>query len=529
MFNNYRARRNGVSKNYRGRGRGRGPSGPISAVPRDARSQAGQPRNVTPRDLQSRITRHLQELYVYRSTGTLPRRPVINYQEPPPDDPGEWADVAEYYHNRVAQEQMENENSDRMDTDPLPEEGVGRHRGPRPPVPKFEWPIPPVPRPQPKPQAEPQYGLTAANHDPVGKQFVENPITYDEPAVAGFSVDDRAMEHFENGQLLKAVIFQYLLDKLEPLFDKVASSTNEGLHEITDQIRIGRTSFFPLLGEREGMCTRYDAVAEVYKNEVNAVVKASRPFDTKLIENIREELQMLKDLCRKIAGPPRKTIGQTGSVAAYCALELVKLAPQEHARHTSWMVDIPSGLDVTIRLVNSALNHSVIKAAIKARSDAGQAAANLLDWLHAAKGDIIRVLNEYESLYRKQKAAFELSIWSSGQDQQKLEDLAILKALHSTLFGPCFQSMGRTVISDLKKRYLPTFGLFVQDRQGWSNLWEPVHRALQKALKLETQDGSLVCPVTEFELASFLELTQEEKDLLAGTDIEDLIDYGEFE
>jgi hypothetical protein len=35
--------------------------------------------------------------------------------------------------------------------------------------------------------------------------------------------------------------------------------------------------------------------------------------------------------------------------------------------------------------------------------------------------------------------------------------------------------------------------------------------------------------VTEFELASFLELTQEEKDFLAGTDIEDLIDYGEFE
>ncbi|KAK5214181.1 hypothetical protein LTR41_000373 [Exophiala xenobiotica] len=520
---NRRQRRNRVAKTSRDDGRG--PSGPVSAVPRDDRPQAGVPRNVTPRDLQSRITGHLQEF-----TGTLPRRPVIDYQEPPPDDPGEWADVAEYYRNRVAQEQMENENSDKMDTDPLPEEGVGRHRGPRPPVPKFDWYAPRVPRPQPKPQAKPQYGLTAANHDPVdNKQLVENPITYGDAAVACFSVDDRAKEHLENGQLLKAVIFQGLLDKLESPLDKVVSSANEGLHETTDQIRIGLLSFFSFLGEREGMCTRYDAVAEVYKNEVNAVVKASRPFDTKLIENIREELQMLKDLCRKIAGPARKTIGQTGSVPAYCSIELTKLAPQEHARQTSWLVDIPSGLDVTISLAKTALNHSVIKAAIKARSNAGEAAASIPDWLHTAKGDIIRVLNEYESLYRKQKAAFELSIWSSGQDQQKLEDIARLKALHSALFGPCFQSMGRTVMLELKQRYLPTFTLFIQDRRGWSNLWEPIHRALQKALKLETQDGSLVCPVTEFKLASFLELTQEEKDLSSGTDIEDLIDYGEFE
>jgi hypothetical protein len=373
---------------------------------------------------------------------------VIDYQEPPPDDPGEWADVAEYFHNRVAQEQMENKNSDRIDTDPLPEEeGVGRHRGPRPPVPKFEWYVPPVPRPQPKLQAEPQYGLTAANHDPVDKQLVENPITYGEPAVAGFSVDDRAKEHFENGQLLKAVIFQYLLDKLESLLDKVASSANEGLHETTDQIRIGLLSFFSFLGEREGMCTRYDAVGQVYKNEVKAAVKASRPFDTKVIENIRAELQKLKDLSRNITGPPRKTIGQTGSVLAYCALEFVKLGPQEQLRQTSWHVDILNGLDDTISLAKSALDHSVIKVAVQARLNAVEAAAGLLDWLDAVKGDMIRVLNEYEALFEKQKAAYALSICSSGRDQQKLEDIAILKALHLALFGPCFQSMGRTVMS----------------------------------------------------------------------------------
>ncbi|KAK7892882.1 hypothetical protein LTR67_007119 [Exophiala xenobiotica] len=524
---NRRQRRNRIAKTSRDDGRG--PSGPISAVPRDDRPRAGQPRNVTPRDLQSRITGYLQELYVYRSTGTLPRRPVINYQEPPPDDPGEWADVAEYFHNRVAQEQMENENSDRMDTDPLPEEGVGRHRGPRPPVPKFDWYAPRVPRPQPKPQTKPRYGLTAANHDPVDEQLVENPITYGEPGVAGFSVDDRAKEHLENGQLMKAVIFQYLLDKLESLLDKVAISANEGLHEPTDQIRIGLLSFFSFLGEREGMCTRYDAVAEVYRNEVNAVVKASRPFDTKVIENIRAELQMLKNLCRKIAGPPRKTIGQTGSVAAYCALELVKLGPQEQLRQTSWHMDILNGLDDTIRLAKSALDHSVIKAAVQARLSSVEAAAGLLDWLDAVKGDMIRVLDEYEDLHKKQKAACELSICSTDQDQQKLEDIAILKALDSALFGPCFQSVGHAVMSELKQRYLPTFTLFVQDRQGWSEVWEPSHTALQKGLKLETPDGSLVCPVTEFELASFLELDQEEKNLLAGTDIEDLIDYGEFE
>ncbi|KAK5196401.1 hypothetical protein LTR92_003946 [Exophiala xenobiotica] len=569
---NRRQRRNRVAKTSRDDGRG--PSGPISAVPRDDRPRAGQPRNVIPRHPAPRQRNDFMAAWNFAAHGTITTRPVIDYQPLPPGDPGEWAEVIEYWTQRVAQKQQAKGHPDNMDTDP-PENGTDQQRAPRqlrPPVPKFSFrkgePMPepqakpqyrfnmdtdppgngtdqqraprqlrpPVPKfsylkgkPVPEPQAKPQYGLTAANHDPVVTQPVEIPFTHGEPAVAGFSVDDRAKEHLENDQLLKAIIFQGLLDKLELLLDKVASSTNEGLHEETDQIRIGLISFFSFLGEREGMCTRYDAIAQVYENEVNAAVKANRAFGKKVIDNSKAELQMLKDLSRNITGPPRRTIGQTGSVPAYCSIELAKLAPQEHARQTSWLVDIPSGLDVTISLAKTALNHSVIKAAIKARSNAGEAAANLPDWLHAAKGDILRVLNEYEVLYRKQKAAFELSVWSSGQDQQKLEDIARLKALHSALFGPCFQSMGRTVMSELKQRYLPTFTLFVQDRRGWSEIWEPIHRGLQKALKLESPDGSLVCPVTEFELASFLELTQEEKDLLAGTDIEDLIDYGEFE
>ncbi len=138
--------------------------------------------------------------------------------------------------------------------------------------------------------------------------------------------------------------------------------------------------------------------------------------------------------------------------------------------------------------------------------------------------------------------------------------------------------MGLSLISDLKERYLPTLALFAQDRQAWSEVRTPLHTDLQKALKFETPDNSLVCPVTQLELAfkggiapsrlpltwtvvtltpaplppspkeqdgdelvdspmlqdeaattSLQELTKEEKDLLPGTDIEHLIDYGEFE
>ena len=179
----------------------------------------------------------------------------------------------------------------------------------------------------------------------------------------------------------------------------------------------------------------------------------------------------------------------------------MKLNAQDMDREESWSKEVVNCLQATINLAEQALDHPVIKAAVDARHRAAQAAACLPDWLQDVEKDMLHILSAYRYLFLSRLIAFQEIILSTADEQDILEDLASLKALQVALSGPCFQSMGLSLISDLKERYLPTFALFARDRQAWSEVWTPVHTALQKALRIETQDNSLVCPVTQLELA----------------------------